>query len=141
MAGHAPRLAGGHRFPDPAVAVPTLRAGDEIPRGHRAGLTGAMKRDLKLADAAAFSVALISPDAAMALLGVGASELPGRGATSAFAGVGAGLVAYGFVQLFGHISNTGSVSARAGKITGSRAGSMPGRPPIAAHVAIGSGVR
>jgi amino acid transporter len=63
--------------------------------------SGGLRRELKLTDAAAFSIGLIGPVGAMALLGVGAAGLLGPGATWAFifAIVGVSLVAYGFIKL------------------------------------------
>ena len=60
-----------------------------------------LRRELKLTDAAAFSVGLIGPVGAAALLGVGAAGILGRAATLAFifALVGVSLVAYAFVKL------------------------------------------
>jgi amino acid transporter len=77
----------------------------------------------------------------MALLGVGAAALLGRAAPLAFifAVVGVGLVAYGFVKLSRHISNTGSVYALVGKTIGPRAGFVAGWALIAAYIGIGTG--
>jgi amino acid transporter len=105
------------------------------------GTDGGLRRDLKLRDAAAFSIGLIGPVGAMALLGVGAAALLGRGAPLAFffAIFGVGLVAYGFVQLSRHISDTGSVYALVGKTIGPRSGFVAGWALIAAYVAIAAG--
>ena len=43
-----------------------------------------LKRELKVADAAAFSVGMIGPVGVMALLGAGAASILGGGATWAF---------------------------------------------------------
>ncbi|MCC8907423.1 hypothetical protein [Curtobacterium sp. GD1] len=71
-----------------------------VPSNPGAAGTG-LKRELKVADAAAFSVGLIGPVGVMALLGAGAAGILGRGATWAFvfALVAVSLVAYGFVKL------------------------------------------
>ena len=100
-----------------------------------------LKRELKLTDAAAFSIGLVGPVGAMALLGVGAAQLLGKSAVMAFvfAIVGVGLVAYGFVKLSRHISNTGSVYALVGKTIGPRTGFIAGWALIAAYIAIGAG--
>jgi amino acid transporter len=102
---------------------------------------GGLKRELKVVDAAAFSIGLIGPVGAMALLGVGAAGLLGQGATLAFlfAIVGVSLVAYGFVKLSQHISHTGSVYALVGRTLGPRAGFVAGCALFAAYSTIGTG--
>ena len=99
------------------------------------------RRELKMSDAAAFSIGLIGPVGAMGLLGTGAAALLGRGAVMAFvfAIIGVSFVAYGFVKLSGHISNTGSVYALVGKTIGPRAGFVAGWALVAAYVAIAIG--
>lgn len=99
------------------------------------------RRELKMGDAAAFSIGLIGPVGAMALLGTGAAALLGHGAVMAFvfAIIGVSFVAYGFVKLSGHISNTGSVYALVGKTIGARAGFVAGWALIAAYVTIAVG--
>ena len=103
--------------------------------------TNGLKRELKLTDAAAFSIGLIGPVGGMALLGVGAAELLGKDAVMAFvfAVVGVGLVAYGFVKLSGYISNVGSVFGLVGKTIGPRAGFVAGWAIVAAYVTIATG--
>ena len=83
-----------------------------------------LKRELKVADAAAFSIGLMGPVGVMALLGAGAANILGPGATWAFvfALIAVSLVAYGFVKLSRHISHTGSVYALVGVTLGPRAG-------------------
>ncbi|MGX6447750.1 APC family permease, partial [Patulibacter sp. S7RM1-6] len=100
-----------------------------------------LKRELKVADAAAFSVGLMGPVGAMALLGTGAVGILGRGAFLAFvlALVGVALVAYGFVRLSRHISHTGSVYALVGVTLGPRAGFLAGWALVGAYTAIGAG--
>ncbi len=100
-----------------------------------------LKRELKVADAAAFSVGLIGPVGVMALLGAGAASILGGGATWAFifALVAVALVAYGFVKLSRHISHTGSVYATVGLTLGPRAGFIAGWALFLAYVAIGAG--
>ena len=92
------------------------------------GTAPGLRRELKVTDAAAFSIGLIGPVGAMALLGVGAAKILGPGATWAFvfAIVGVSLVAYGFVKLSRHISHTGSVYALVGRTLGPRAGFVAG---------------
>jgi amino acid transporter len=100
-----------------------------------------MRRELKIIDAAAFSIGLIGPVGAMALLGVGAAGLLGRGATWAFifAAAGVSLVAYGFIKLSRHIAHTGSVYALVGLTLGPRAGFVAGWALLGAYVTIGAG--
>ena len=100
-----------------------------------------LRRELKVTDAAAFSIGLIGPVGAMALLGVGAAALLGSAAPLAFvfAVVGVGLVAYGFIKLSGYIANTGSVYATVGQSIGPRAGFVAGWALIAAYVTIAAG--
>lgn len=110
-------------------------------RGEPAADAGGLRRELKVADAAAFSVGLIGPVGAMALLGVGAAGLLGQGATWAFvfAILGVSLVGYGFVKLSQHISHTGSVYALVGRTLGPRAGFVAGCALFMAYVTIGTG--
>ncbi|MFJ3319195.1 APC family permease [Curtobacterium sp. NPDC086286] len=100
-----------------------------------------LKRELKVADAAAFSVGLIGPVGVMALLGAGAAGILGRGATWAFvfALVAVSLVAYGFVKLSRHIAHTGSVYATVGLTLGARAGFVAGWALFFGYVTIGAG--
>ncbi|ATY12293.1 amino acid permease [Amycolatopsis sp. AA4] len=100
-----------------------------------------LRRELKVTDAAAFSVGLIGPVGAMALLGVGAAGLLGEGATWAFvfAILGVSLVGYGFVKLSQHISHTGSVYALVGRTLGPRAGFVAGAALFTAYATIGTG--
>lgn len=100
-----------------------------------------LRRELKVADAAAFSIGLIGPVGAMALLGVGAAGLLGKGATLAFifAIVGVSLVAYGFVKLSRYIAHTGSVYALVGLTVGPRAGFVAGCALLGAYMTIGTG--
>jgi amino acid transporter len=102
---------------------------------------GGLRRELEVADAAAFSVGLMGPVGAMALLGTGAVGILGRGAFLAFvfALVGVSLVAYGFVRLSRHISHTGSVYALVGVTLGPRAGFFAGWALVGAYTAIGAG--
>jgi amino acid transporter len=105
------------------------------------GTSSGLRRELKVTDAAAFSVGLIGPVGAMALLGVGAAGLLGPGATWAFvfAIIGVSLVAYGFIKLSGYISHTGSVYALVGRTLGPRAGFIAGFALFGAYATIGTG--
>jgi amino acid transporter len=101
----------------------------------------AMHQELRLVDAAAFSVGLIGPVGAIALLGTGAAGIIGRGVTLSFifAVIGVALVAYAFVRLSQHITHTGSVYALCGVTLGPRAGFFAGWALFGAYTAIGCG--
>src|SRR3954453_14749318 len=100
-----------------------------------------MHAELKLVDAAAFSVGLIGPVGAIALLGTGAAGIIGRGVTLwfIFAVIGVALVAYAFVKLAQHIAHTGSVYALVGVTLGPRAGFLAGWALFGAYTAIRCG--
>jgi amino acid transporter len=100
-----------------------------------------LHKQLKLVDAAAFSVGLIGPVGAIGLLGTGAALIIGRAVTLSFvfAVVGVALVAYCFVKLSQHISHTGSVYALAGVTLGPQAGFFAGWALMGAYIAIGCG--
>lgn len=102
---------------------------------------GELRRELRVVDAAAFSVGLIGPVGAMALLGVGAAGLLGHAATWAFifAIVGVVLVGYGFIKLSRYIAHTGSVYALVGRTLGPRAGFVAGAALAMAYTTIGTG--
>src|ERR1700712_5525059 len=102
---------------------------------------GGLKRELKVVDAAAFSIGLIGPVGAAALLGTGAAGILGEGATWAFifALVGVCLVAYGFIKLSRYISHTGSVYATVGITLGPRPGFVAGWALFLGYVTIGAG--
>lgn len=116
-------------------------AEQQVSRGGSPEAGGGLRRELKLTDAAAFSVGLIGPVGVMALLGAGATGILGRGAIWAFifALVGVSLVAYAFVRLSRHISHTGSVYALAGLTLGPRAGFFAGWALFGAYMLIGAG--
>jgi amino acid transporter len=100
-----------------------------------------LHRELRLIDAAAFSIGLVGPVGAMALLGVGAAGILGRAAPLAFifALVGVALVAYGFIRLSQHISHAGSVYGLVGLTVGPRAGFFAGWSLFFAYMTIGAG--
>jgi amino acid transporter len=100
-----------------------------------------LHKELKLVDAAAFSVGLIGPVGAIGLLGTGAALIIGRAVTLSFvfAVIGVALVAYCFVKLSQHISHTGSVYALAGVTLGPQAGFFAGWALMGAYIAIGCG--
>jgi amino acid transporter len=100
-----------------------------------------MHQELKVVDAAAFSVGLIGPVGAIALLGTGAAAIIGRGVTLSFvfAAVGVALVAYCFIKLSQHVAHTGSVYALVGTTLGPHAGFFAGWALMGAYIAIGCG--
>jgi amino acid transporter len=100
-----------------------------------------MHRELRLVDAAAFSVGLIGPVGAIALLGTGAAGIIGRGVTLSFifAVIGVALVGYAFIRLSQHIAHTGSVYALVGVTLGPRFGFFAGWALFGAYTAIGCG--
>jgi amino acid transporter len=97
--------------------------------------------ELKLVDAAAFSVGLIGPVGAIGLLGTGAALIIGRAVTLSFvfAVIGVALVAYCFVKLSQHIAHTGSVYALVGVTLGPQAGFFAGWALMGGYIAIGCG--
>src|SRR5436305_6269290 len=97
--------------------------------------------ELRLVDAAAFSVGLIGPVGAIVLLGTGAALIIGRAVTLSFvfAVVGVAHDAYCFVKISQHISHTGSVYALVGVTLGPRAGFVAGWALMGAYTAIGCG--
>ncbi|MET3808188.1 amino acid transporter [Nakamurella sp. UYEF19] len=100
-----------------------------------------LKRELKVIDAAAFSVGLIGPVGGMALLGAGAVAIIGRAAIWAFvfALVAVALTAYSFTRLARYIAHSGSVYALVGITLGPRAGFVAGWALLGAYIAICSG--
>ncbi len=97
--------------------------------------------ELKLVDAAAFSVGLIGPVGAIGLLGTGAAAIIGRAVTLSFvfAVIGVALVGYCFIKLSQHISHTGSVYALVGVTLGPQAGFFAGWALMGGYIAIGCG--
>ncbi len=103
--------------------------------------TSGLKRELKVVDAAAFSVGLIGPVGGMALLGAGAVAIIGRAAIWAFvfALIAVSLTAYSFTRLARYIAHSGSVYALVGITLGPRAGFVAGWALLGAYIAICSG--
>jgi amino acid transporter len=89
---------------------------------------GGLRRELNFWEAIALSIAIMAPTAAMALNGVGISNLIGRAVPLAFifATVGVIFVSYAFVQLSKHFSSAGSVYAFSGVTLGPEAGFFAG---------------
>lgn len=113
------------------------------PATEQSGRTGGpgLKRELKVIDAAAFSVGLIGPVGGMALLGAGAVAIIGRAAIWAFvfALVAVAMTAYSFTRLARYIAHSGSVYALVGVTIGPRAGFVAGWALLGAYIAICSG--
>jgi amino acid transporter len=114
---------------------------ERVDGGGHAATPAGMHRELRLVDAAAFSVGLIGPVGAIALLGTGAAGIIGRGVTLSFifAVIGVALVGYAFIRLSQHIAHTGSVYALVGVTLGPRAGFFAGWALFGAYTAIGCG--
>src|SRR5437016_12027225 len=88
----------------------------------------ALRRELRFLETASVSVGVMAPTLAMSVTGVAAANALGRAAplAFAFAALGVGLVAYGFVRLAGEFSHAGSVYAFVGNTLGPRAGFLAG---------------
>ena len=87
-----------------------------------------LRRQLGFIATAAVSVGVMAPTLAMSITAVGPTGLLGRGATLAyvFAGLGIGLIAYGFVRLASVFADAGSVYAFVGQVLGPRMGFLTG---------------
>jgi amino acid transporter len=90
--------------------------------------TSALRRQLRFLETAAMSIGVMAPTLAMSITGAPAAKVLGRGAALAFlaAGLGVGLVAYGFVRLAREFSSAGSVYAFAGRALSPRWGFVTG---------------
>jgi amino acid transporter len=97
------------------------------PRSSRAR-PGLLRGRLGLLSTAAVSVGVMAPTLAMSITAVEPARLLGRAAPLAYvvAGLGVGLVAYGFVRLAGVFASAGSVYAFVGQTIGPRAGFVTG---------------
>jgi amino acid transporter len=93
-----------------------------------AGNTGHLRRELRVWEALALSVGIMSPALAMAMSGAGPAGIVGRAVPLAFifATIGLAFVAYGFVTLSRHFSHAGSVYGLTGATLGPRAGFFSG---------------
>jgi len=91
-------------------------------------LRPALRRELRFVETASVSIGVMAPTLAMSVTGVAAADALGRAAplAFAFAALGVGLVAYGFVRLAGEFSHAGSVYAFVGNTLGPRAGFLAG---------------
>ena len=87
-----------------------------------------LRRELRFFEAASVSVGVMAPTLAMSVTGVAAAAALGRAAplAFAFAALGVGLVAYGFVRLAGEFSHAGSVYGFVGNTLGPRPGFLAG---------------
>jgi amino acid transporter len=90
--------------------------------------TPTLRRQLRFRETAAMSVGVMAPTLAMSITGAAAARVLGRGAALAFlaAGLGVGLVAYGFVRLTREFSSAGSVYAFVGRSLSPRWGFVTG---------------
>ena len=88
----------------------------------------ALRRELRFTGTASVSIGVMAPTLAMSVTGVAAASALGRAAplAFAFAALGVGLVAYGFVRLAGEFSHAGSVYAFVGNTLGPRPGFLAG---------------
>jgi amino acid transporter len=88
----------------------------------------ALRRELRFMETTSVSIGVMAPTLAMSVTGVAAANALGRAAplAFAFAALGVGLVAYGFVRLAGEFSHAGSVYAFVGNTLGPRAGFLAG---------------
>jgi amino acid transporter len=87
-----------------------------------------LRRELRLLQTTAVSVGVMAPTLAMSVTGVAAADALGRAAPLAFvfAGLGVGLVAFGFVRLAAEFSHAGSVYAFVGRALSPRWGFVAG---------------
>jgi amino acid transporter len=92
------------------------------------GRPGRLRRELRFLETAAVSVGVMAPTLAMSVTGSEAAKTLGAAAPLAFvvAGLGVGLVAYGFVRLAAEFAHAGSVYAFVGNAIGPRAGFVAG---------------
>lgn len=90
--------------------------------------TRTLRRELRLLETAAVSIGVMAPTLAMSVTGVAAANELGRAAPLAFvfAGLGVGLVAFGFVRLAAEFSHAGSVYAFVGQALSARWGFVAG---------------
>ncbi len=98
------------------------------PMSARPALRPTLRRELRFVETASVSIGVMAPTLAMSVTGVAAADALGRAAplAFAFAALGVGLVAYGFVRLAGEFSHAGSVYAFVGNTLGPRAGFLAG---------------
>jgi amino acid transporter len=87
-----------------------------------------LHRELRFLETAAVSIGVMAPTLAMSITGIAAANELGRAAPLAFvvAGLGVGLVAFGFVRLSAQFSHAGSVYAFVGRALSPRMGFVAG---------------
>jgi amino acid transporter len=87
-----------------------------------------LRRELGFFETAAVSIGVMAPTLAMSVTGIAAAQQLGRAAPLAFvvAGLGVGLVAFGFIRLAGEFSSAGSVYAFVGHALSARMGLVAG---------------
>jgi amino acid transporter len=85
---------------------------------------GPLRRQVSALGTVSMSIGVMAPTLAMSITGVEPARLLGRAAPLAyvFAGLGVGLVAYGFMRLAGAFAHAGSVYAFVGQTLGARPG-------------------
>jgi amino acid transporter len=90
--------------------------------------TPTLRRELGFLETTAMSVGVMAPTLAMSVTGIAAAQQLGRAAPLAFvvAGLGVGLVAYGFIRLAAEYSSAGSVYAFVGHALSARMGLIAG---------------
>jgi amino acid transporter len=95
-----------------------------------------LRRELRVVETMALSIALMSPALAMSAAGAGAAGLVGRGVPLAFlfAGVGICFIAYGFIYLSRYYAHAGNAYALVGVTLGPRAGFVAGWSLLATYV-------
>lgn len=96
-----------------------------------------LRRELKVWEAVALSIAIMAPTAAMALNGTVPASLIGRAVPLAFifATVGILFVSYAFIRLSRYFSHAGSVYAFSGVTLGPRAGFFSGWALLGTYLA------
>ena len=96
--------------------------------GERPDTAPGLRRELGFLETAAVSIGVMAPTLAMSVTGVAAANELGRAAPLAFvfAGLGVGLVAFGFVRLASDYSHAGSVYAFVGRALSPRWGFVAG---------------
>jgi amino acid transporter len=116
-------------LPDEREAVMTGPVAESAARTPARPIVGpGLRRELRFAETTAVSVGVMAPTLAMSVTGVAAAEQLGRAAPLAFvfAGLGVGLVAFGFVRLAAAFSSAGSVYAFVGNALSPRWGFVAG---------------
>ena len=105
--------------------------------GEAAGGGPGLRRELRIWEAVALSIAIMAPTAAMALNGTAPASLIGRAVPLAFifATVGILLVSYAFIRLSSYFNHAGSVYAFSGMTLGPQAGFFSGWALLGTYLA------